>query len=302
MDTLYIEKFLSQVHRKLKEQGISNSKLREDCIEVFEGENVIFKIDAKGGMFYSSDKQFRNIVDKLHDKIQPIVCEVDEYLRAMDNGTELKARDFDMPYIKIAEYNEVVLAGTEHKNGSFEFATWSYKNNSLYHGNYTTDYKGAREDFATRSGLVNKNLLFNKNELVEIYRCIEDTLNNEFEITDKQKEMLEDLQTRISSTVAKHLGITVSEFYEKYTRMFLLEDVEFPIFTLKVTGKDNACIFLNGKRCSVQDAKPRTCKMYPFWVCPDDKGGFQYNFCTEKRHHPRTSKACRTSCNGCKCT
>ena len=48
MDTLYIEKFLSQVHRKLKEQGISNSKLREDCIEVFEGENVIFKIDAKG--------------------------------------------------------------------------------------------------------------------------------------------------------------------------------------------------------------------------------------------------------------
>ena len=80
MDTLYIEKFLLQVHCKLKEQGISNSKLREDCIEVFEGENVIFKIDAKGGMFYSSDKQFRNIVDKLHDKIQPIVCEVDEYL------------------------------------------------------------------------------------------------------------------------------------------------------------------------------------------------------------------------------
>ena len=73
----------------------------------------------------------------------------------------------------------------------------------MYHGNYTTDYKGAREDFATRSGLVNKNLLFNKNELVEIYRCIEDTLNNGYEITDKQKEMLEDLQTRISSTVAE---------------------------------------------------------------------------------------------------
>ena len=107
--------------------------------------------------------------------------------------------------IKTVSFEElmkkVVLAGTEHKNGSFEFATWSYKNNSLYHGNYTTNYKGAREDFATRSGLVNKNLLFNKNELVEIYRCIEDTLNNEYEITDKQKEMLEDLQTRISSTV-----------------------------------------------------------------------------------------------------
>ena len=198
---MYTEKFLQQVHRKLNEQGITNSKLRDTCIDIYEGENEIFKIDRKGGMFYSSDNRFRNVVDKLHKIIQPIVCEVDEYLRAMENGTELKARDFDMPYIKISEYNEVVLAGTEHSNGSFEFATWNYKNNSLYHGHYTTDYKGAREDFAIRSGLVNKNLLFNKNELVEIYRCIEDTLSNEYEMTDKQREILEDVQTRISNSV-----------------------------------------------------------------------------------------------------
>ena len=198
---MYIEKFLQQVYRKLNEQGITNSKLRDTCIDIYEDKTEIFKIDRKGSMFYSSDKQFRNVVDELHEIIQPIVCEVDEYLRAMENGTELKARDFDMPYVKIAEYNEVVLAGREHSNGSFEFATWNYKNNSLYHGHYTTDYKGSREDFATRSGLVNKNLLFNKNELVEIYRCIEDTLGNEYEVTDKQREMLEDIQTRIQNTV-----------------------------------------------------------------------------------------------------
>ena len=198
---MYVKKILQQVHRKLNEQGIANAKLRDTCIDIYESENEIFKIDREGGMFYASDNRFRDVVDRLHEIIQPIVCEVDEYLRAMENGTELKARDFDMPYIKIAEYNEVVLAGREHSNGSFEFATWNYKNNSLYHGHYTTDYKGAREDFATRSGLVNKNLLFNKSELVEIYRCIEDTLNNEYEMTDKQKEMLEDIQTRIQNTV-----------------------------------------------------------------------------------------------------
>lgn len=89
--------------------------------------------------------------------------------------------------------------------------------------------------------------------------------------------------------LAKHLNITVTEFYEKYTRMFLLEDTGFPIFTLETTGKDNACIFLSKKRCSVQNAKPRTCKMYPFWICPDDNGGFQYNYSTERRHHPKGS-------------
>lgn len=198
---MYIEKYLQQVHRKLIEQGITNSKLRETCIDIYDGETEIFKIDRKGGMFYSSDNRFKTVVDKLHEKIQPIVCDVDEYLRAMDNGTELKERDFDMPYLKLAEYNEVVLAGTKHSNGSFEFVIWSYKNNSLFHGNYTTDYKVAREDFATRSGLVNKKLLFNKNELIEIYRCIEDILGNEYEVTDKQREMLEDVQTRIKFSV-----------------------------------------------------------------------------------------------------
>ena len=48
---------------------------------------------------------------------------------------------------------------------------------------------------------MNRNLLFNKNEMVEIYRCIEDTLNNEYEMTDKQRDMLEDIQTRIKQDV-----------------------------------------------------------------------------------------------------
>ena len=46
--------------------------------------------------------------------------------------------------------------------------------------------------------------------------------------------------------LAKHFGITVPEFYEEYTKMFLLEDTGFPIFTLNAVGKDNFCIFLNG--------------------------------------------------------
>lgn len=59
---------------------------------------VIFKIDGKGSMFYSVDKQLSSIVDKLHKEIQPIVCSVDEYFKAMESAPPLTARDFDMPY------------------------------------------------------------------------------------------------------------------------------------------------------------------------------------------------------------
>lgn len=89
--------------------------------------------------------------------------------------------------------------------------------------------------------------------------------------------------------LAKYLGITVAEFYDRYTEMLLLEDTGFPVFLLKAVGKDNSCVFLKGNRCSVQDVKPRTCKLYPFWVFPDDNGGFVYNYSTERRHHPKGS-------------
>lgn len=198
MDT---KKFLQQVHKKLMQSGITETKIKDDCIEIYDEDNVIFKIDGKGGMFYSADKQFRDIVDKLHDKIHPIVCEVEEYLKAMENSTELKANDFNMPYRKLAEFNGVVFAGTEHSTGDYEFATWDYSKNSLYQGHYYTDYKSAKADFATRSKLLNENLIFNKNELVEIYRCIEDTLGNGYELSDEQTNMLEKIQNRIKISV-----------------------------------------------------------------------------------------------------
>ena len=132
---MYVEKFLQQVHRKLNEQGIANAKLRDTCIDIYEGENEIFKIDREGGMFYASDNRFRDVVDRLHEIIQPIVCEVDEYLRAMENGTELKARDFDMPYIKIAEYNEV-------EGGELVDNTWIYEEDTTLYAQWTL--KGTR--------------------------------------------------------------------------------------------------------------------------------------------------------------
>ncbi len=90
--------------------------------------------------------------------------------------------------------------------------------------------------------------------------------------------------------IAKHLGITVPDFYEEYTESFLLEDTGYPIFALKSVGRDNACIFLKGKQCMVQDFKPRTCKMYPFWIGPGETpDDMTYNFCSEYKHHPKGS-------------
>ena len=125
------KKFLQQMYGKLENQLEQEVKLADDSIEISEGDKVIFRVDSKGDMLYSADKQFSNIVNKLHGKIENDVRNTKEFLKVMDNSPELTAVDFNAPYKKLLEYNDVVLAGTEHSNGSFEFVTWDYKNNSL---------------------------------------------------------------------------------------------------------------------------------------------------------------------------
>lgn len=91
--------------------------------------------------------------------------------------------------------------------------------------------------------------------------------------------------------LSKHFGIETADFISQYTDQFILdEETQYPIFTLKVTGQNQACIFLKGSKCTVQENKPRTCRMYPFWVEVNSGEGsdFAYHFSTEQPH-PRGS-------------
>ena len=89
--------------------------------------------------------------------------------------------------------------------------------------------------------------------------------------------------------LAENLSINICDVYSKYTESFILsEDVFYPIFTLKTIGPKQSCVFLKGNRCAVQDAKPRTCRMYPFWIAPED-GGLSYHLSTERMHHMKGS-------------
>lgn len=54
----------------------------------------------------------------------------------------------------------------------------------------------------------------------------------------------------------------------------------FPIFMLKTIDPDAACIFLKDGRCSIYEARPRTCRIYPFSMGPGERGrDFEYCLC-----------------------
>lgn len=60
----------------------------------------------------------------------------------------------------------------------------------------------------------------------------------------------------------------------------------FPVFLLNTAGPLDACVFLKNGRCSVYEARPRVCRLYPFSAAPGERGrDFRYFLCTEKPHH-----------------
>ncbi len=64
------------------------------------------------------------------------------------------------------------------------------------------NYDGAKQDFATRSGLIQKEQLFSPEQMAEIYRCCADSVDGDFfELTGEQEKMIRSVQQQIEECV-----------------------------------------------------------------------------------------------------
>ncbi len=89
-----------------------------------------------------------------------------------------------------------------HSRYGVQFVTWDwdYDHTGVTFGHYFGgNYEGAKQDFATRSGLIKENLLFTEEQLIEIYRCCADTLDAGFDITCEQEKTIKGVRDQIES-------------------------------------------------------------------------------------------------------
>ncbi len=193
-------------------------KRTEEGMEVYIADTKEFFVDDGGRVEHynnvNNDEHYCEISDCLHSAAD-IVREYDSTMR---KATDLEAPGLSQKYKLLAEYGDVILAGRELSSGSFEFVTWRQSYNGLEHGNYFgNNYKRAKEDFATRSGLVNEYKLFSDEEYVELYRCVCDTNEGDYELSDEHKLMLENLCRKIPEAVDNFkelLGNSTDQEYE----------------------------------------------------------------------------------------
>lgn len=80
--------------------------------------------------------------------------------------------------------------------------------------------------------------------------------------------------------------ITIESFLTNYAIPLNLLDCGFPTFFLQTKDSNHTCVFLEDSKCTIQQVKPKTCRLYPASVGPQENGnGLEYFLVSKKLFH-----------------
>lgn len=188
--------FMNEVKRSLLNNGYDVAK---------NGDFLMVSLNGRTAAFVNDIRMINNSNDNSDDeylKIKGVVRSVNEYCNAYEKSPLLKAEGLTGDYHCLSEFNGTVLAAKSTEYG-FEFVTWerTFDNKGVTQGNYYSDYSAAKEGFATRSGLIDKNKVFDVEELGSIRKCVNFTARHNGDLNFDDCEKLKTLSEKISESL-----------------------------------------------------------------------------------------------------
>lgn len=203
MTSQTIIRHLNETALCLRREGFTVEQLPDGKLSVIYDGGMLCTVEKPGGISYRPSDISSPEIMAAKDRAYEIVSTVAEYMQAMDRSPYLKVPGVSAEYKSLIDFNGTVLAGTETKYG-VNFVTWDWDFNygGLSHGHYYSgNFNGAKKDFAVRSGMVENDLFFNEDQLIEMYRCCTDTLDENYILTRAQVATIRSIKEQISKAL-----------------------------------------------------------------------------------------------------
>ena len=167
-------RFLEETAIRLRQNGFTGEPIEDHHLPVCWEKGRLCRISGKGSVLYRQER-----VDALgaQDALQAVIDTAkmtSEYMAILEYAPQLKATDLTGDYRILADFGDAVLAGHPTERG-VQFVTWEwdFDRKGVHQGHYfQDDYEAAKRDFTVRSGLVQKDALFEPEQLAEIYRAL----------------------------------------------------------------------------------------------------------------------------------
>ena len=197
-------RFLEETATRLRQNGFTVEPIEDHHLPVCWEKGRLCRISGKGSVLYRQEN-----MDSIRaqDALQAVIDTAkmtSEYMAILEYAPRLKATDLTGDYRILADFGDAVLAGCPSKYGT-QFVTWDrdFDHKGVSHGHYYTglyasgNYEAAKRDFATRSGLIPEQQVFREEQLIEIYRCCADTLQNDTALSYKREKTIQEVQEQI---------------------------------------------------------------------------------------------------------
>ena len=167
-------RYLEEVRTPLHCAGFETLPVEGEQLPVLWNDAPLCRITGKGSVYYRREDTDTPQAEDALFRIEDIAAKTLEYMTAMESAPQLKASGLDEDYRVLADFGSAVLAGHPSERG-VQFVTWEwdFDREGVHHGHYfQQDYDAAKRDFTLRSGLVQKDALFEPEQLAEIYRAL----------------------------------------------------------------------------------------------------------------------------------
>ena len=167
-------RFLEETAIRLRQNGFTVELIEDHHLPVCWEKGRLCRISGKSSVLYRQEN-----VDSVRtqDALQSVIDTAkmtSEYMAILENAPRLKASGLHGDYRVLADFGSAVLAGHPTERG-VQFVTWEwdFDREGVHHGHYfQDDYDAAKRDFTVRSGLVQKDALFEPEQLAEIYHAL----------------------------------------------------------------------------------------------------------------------------------
>ena len=193
-------RFLEETATRLRQNGFTVEPIEDHHLPVCWEKGRLCRISGKGSVLYRQEN-----MDSIRaqDALQAVIDTAkmtSEYMAILEYAPQLKATDLTGDYRILADFGDAVLAGHPTERG-VQFVTWEwdFDRKGVHQGHYfQDDYEAAKRDFTVRSGLVQKDALFEPEQLAEIYRALRFVREQDETISFGRDRELAELMDQIS--------------------------------------------------------------------------------------------------------
>lgn len=168
-------------------------------LTAYRSGNEVCKFETGGAMRFMRDNPLIAERKELHSLLLDMKQAHDLYTDASPLEID-DVREFRL----ISQFGNALLAAKLSKDDEVRFTTWEYTYDRMgvtMGHYYETNYEGAKLDFALRAGLIDKNQLFTKEELVALHDACVFRGRNDDEISYEDDKKLQAVMEKVEENI-----------------------------------------------------------------------------------------------------